>query len=825
MTFNINHQFGIAASWHALDEKLTLVSASSEFCELAKIYENPPQFLTFFEAAGQADLLRAVRAVPKGEALTLDLPMKLNRTKQWFRLRGIVKMREAAEPLLQLTYTPIEDLIQRERELDRNVKEMTELAEWLMAEYPGNVYISDQDNYELLYVNPIACDTLQAARSQVTGKPCYAVIQGLDKPCSFCTNSFLKEHESYEWNFENQKLKRAFKIKDRPIRWQNRRCRIELSYDMYSSEYKLAKKDREREVILNTIPVGMARLDACDLSTVLWYNEKFLEMIGYTETQFESELHCQCNYIHPDDMARLQEISGNLKTTGENAVFDKRIRKRDGEERILTTTLGYVSAQDSWDGIASYYSIGLDVTDERRQIETLQHKAEKDALTSIYNRAETESQISSYIAENPQSMGALFMIDTDDFKQINDTQGHMVGDVVLTELAMAMKKIMRSSDVVGRIGGDEFTIFMKPISRVEDARQKAEVMLDIFRSLFKKDKNAVQVTCSIGIAIYPEHGKTFKELYAGADKALYQVKLQGKNNYQIYNPQMNETLGTLEYSGLRTAIDSEMKPQPNSDRTISSVFQILYHTENLDQAIMTILERIGRQFDVSRAYVFESSEDGLYCDNTYEWCKPGIEPQKENLQHMNYHGLDDYQSLYSEDLIFYCRDISTLSPAQQALFAAQHIHSTLQCAFKVDGRFSGFVGFDECTGSRLWSAEEVRVLTLVSQILTMFLQKKQAQETAKKMNFYQMILDAQEESLYVIRQDTFELLYANQRSLGSQTDHGKGTPCYRVLHGRSAVCEDCPFGETAAASAKKTVRVSWRGLAACLVIKNKQEEE
>ena len=122
-------------------------------------------------------------------------------------------MREAAEPLLQLTYTPIEDLIQRERELDRNVKEMTELAEWLMAEYPGNVYISDQDNYELLYVNPIACDTLQAARSQVTGNPCYAVIQGLDKPCSFCTNSFLKEHESYEWNFENQKLKRPLKSK------------------------------------------------------------------------------------------------------------------------------------------------------------------------------------------------------------------------------------------------------------------------------------------------------------------------------------------------------------------------------------------------------------------------------------------------------------------------------------------------------------------------------------------------------------------------------------------------------------------------------------
>ena len=69
-------------------------------------------------------------------------------------------------------------------------------------------------------------------------------------------------------------------------------------------------------------------------------------------------------------------------------------------------------------------------------------------------------------------MGALFMIDTDNFKQINDTEGHMIGDIVLTEMASGMKKIMRDSDVVGRIGGDEFTIFMKNISSVKDAEKK-----------------------------------------------------------------------------------------------------------------------------------------------------------------------------------------------------------------------------------------------------------------------------------------------------------------------------------------------------------------
>lgn len=105
-----------------------------------------------------------------------------------------------------------------------------------------------------------------------------------------------------------------------------------------------------------------------------------------------------------------------------------------------------------------FYSVGLDITKERKQIEKLQYIAEKDALTGIYNRAETEKQIKEYVEQNLDAMGALFMIDTDNFKHINDTEGHMIGDIVLTEMASGMKKIMRDSDVVGRIGGDEFAI-------------------------------------------------------------------------------------------------------------------------------------------------------------------------------------------------------------------------------------------------------------------------------------------------------------------------------------------------------------------------------
>ena len=93
----------------------------------------------------------------------------------------------------------------------------------------------------------------------------------------------------------------------------------------------------------------------------------------------------------------------------------------------------------------------------------------------------------------------------------------------------------------------------------------------------------------------------------------------------------------------------------------------------------------------------------------------------KQLQNVNYKELGDYEALFQEDHIFYCRDIQSLSPTLVELFESQGIHSTLQCAFYDNGIFRGFIGFDECTGSRFWTREEVSSLTLISQILATFL--------------------------------------------------------------------------------------------------------
>ena len=180
----------------------------------------------------------------------------------------------------------------------------------------------------------------------------------------------------------------------------------------------------------------------------------------------------------------------------------------------------------------------------------------------------------------------------------------------------------------------------------------------------------------------------------------------------------------MNNSSLGAAIDSEQRYAESSDNLARYVFRILYQYENLDEAIQLVLEVVGKQFDVSRSYIFENTEDGRRGANTYEWCNAGITSQREQLQDVEYSACGDYESLFKDNHVFYCRDITVLPSVLVDLFTDQGIHSTLQCAFYDREIFSGFVGFDECTGHRFWTREEISSLSLISQILAIFLKLK-----------------------------------------------------------------------------------------------------
>ena len=496
-------------------------------------------------------------------------------------------------------------------------------------------------------------------------------------------------------------------------------------------------------------------------------------------------------HVHPDDISVLKRLMSNAKAG--MSVSDAEIRIQNADGIYIWCRIRYTDQYDSTGKPIKAVGVITDIDDDKKMIDDLRARAERDALTGLFNREESERKIRNYLRDNPGDLCALFMIDTDNFKQVNDSQGHLFGDAVLSELAAGMKKLTRQTDVVGRIGGDEFMIFLQNIPSREMAAEKAARLLELFQGLFKQGKHPIEVTCSAGIAISPDDGKDFQSLYHSADLALYQAKSQGKNQYVMFD-QKHSAVSETGYSSLGAAIDSDLNTSEAPKDLVNYVFQVLYDTSDIDHVIQLILEIVGKRFDVSRAYIFEDTEDGKYCDNTYEWCNEGILPQKENLQHFPYTDVEGYRELFKNNSVFYCRDIHALTPVQTALFEDQGICSTLQCAILEGEAFHGFVGFDECTGMRLWNKEEIATLTLISQLLTTFLLKKRTSahdsELAIRLN---TILDTQDAYIYAIERDTYELLYLNLKTRELAPHVKPGTACYEAFFDREVPCNTCPL--------------------------------
>ncbi|WP_252198465.1 sensor domain-containing diguanylate cyclase [Clostridium sp. MCC353] len=179
------------------------------------------------------------------------------------------------------------------------------------------------------------------------------------------------------------------------------------------------------------------------------------------------------------------------------------------------------------------------IDQEKQQEKRLFEQMQSDPLTGIYNKAAVQELICEMIsAADNSSEYAFIIVDIDDFKQVNDTYGHSAGDFVIATFARNLKKHFQEEDIVGRIGGDEFAVFLK-IPNQEWLDKQAQVLSDGLRDSIMTDTGICSVSASIGIAVYPDMGADFETLYKNADFALYQTKKNGKNGYTIYNAKFN----------------------------------------------------------------------------------------------------------------------------------------------------------------------------------------------------------------------------------------------------------------------------------------------
>ena len=166
----------------------------------------------------------------------------------------------------------------------------------------------------------------------------------------------------------------------------------------------------------------------------------------------------------------------------------------------------------------------------------LKDRAERDSLNDLINRASCEQLVTERLAAAGQdgALSAFFILDLDNFKSVNDTYGHTVGDEVLVSVGQRLRAMFRAGDVTARLGGDEMAVFMSGAASAEAVSRKASEICSACRNLRFSDPS-VRISCSVGVALAPKYGGDFTALYKNADVALYSAKLRGKNQYALYD--------------------------------------------------------------------------------------------------------------------------------------------------------------------------------------------------------------------------------------------------------------------------------------------------
>ncbi|MEZ5584206.1 MAG: EAL domain-containing protein [Candidatus Competibacteraceae bacterium] len=259
-------------------------------------------------------------------------------------------------------------------------------------------------------------------------------------------------------------------------------------------------------------------------------------LLGYPTAQWLEPDFCQ-RHVHPNDLDWVQSFLTHPAMAATNTTLDFRIFNSNEECRWLRMIGALAIESDETEGQdQSLAGFLLDITQEKLSEQRITYLANHDPLTGLINRHRFQERLEEQIAYNRRygTNGVLLFMDLDQFKYINDTYGHHTGDEYLRQIAGHLRKFIRDSDVVGRLGGDEFGIILPNTDHDQAKRFTERLLKTLNNQEFIHEDRLTSFGASIGVVLFPQHGDRASDLLAKADTAMYTAKDQGRNTYALF---------------------------------------------------------------------------------------------------------------------------------------------------------------------------------------------------------------------------------------------------------------------------------------------------
>ena len=312
----------------------------------------------------------------------------------------------------------------------------------------------------------------------------------------------------------------------------------------------------------------------------------------------------------PADVAAFEAALERASDGVQTEKFMMRIVDSKKQSRWVRVAMSFYCTYNAVPYVVAFFFDAQEEKDMEQRLATLlekekllQEEARRDSLTKLLDKEETKRMINRAIGAHPEDAYTMLLIDIDNFKQINDTFGHTYGDTVILDVASMIREQFGKEDIVGRIGGDEFLVFMTRADLAQ-GMEKAQILCSNLEKEYTGGNVTGKISVSIGISSYGKDGKDYRSLMEKADHAMYRVKKSGKNSFEIAR---SEDVGPLRED--TKAVERRGEINRSDSEFLSFAVSLMTHARNIDGSLNMLLKHIAERMELELVGVFEHAAD------------------------------------------------------------------------------------------------------------------------------------------------------------------------------------------------------------------------